>query len=234
MRENAEPKQRIYRERKTPSGLRRLWQFLLRYTWRVHPGTHLRVLLSPSQAFKVLETAAKPSIDRLQLRNVFAHGRRYMIYPEPDGGFVMTTTNRVFWNRHRRTQPTAVLTGNFGKIDDTHTVVTLHSHTRILPVLRALFMPVFMTSMLVYMPWHPLILVIFIAALFGFSLLAQRFDSQLEAYEMVYFIEKAFEDFTHEPAPQLTSNNADVVINKADETPDFVSAWDKFYEEMRD
>lgn len=233
MRENAAPNQQIYEERETPSWMRRLWRLILRYTWRVHPGAYIRVMLPPSQAYQVLATAAKPSVNRLQLRNVFARGRRYFIYAEPDGNFAMTTTNKVFWNRHRRTQPTAVLTGKFNKVDDSQTALTVHTRTRIFPILRALFMPAFMTSMLVYMPWFPPITITFIVMLFSLSLFAQRLESQLEAYEMVYFIEKAFEDFGHEPAPLLTGNNAELIIERDEET-DFGAEWDKFYEEMRD
>jgi hypothetical protein len=214
----------------TASRWQRLRQALLKRVWYVHPGAYLRVKLSPSQIFKILEIAAKPSVERLHLRDVFSRGRRYFIYAEKGGSFRMVTTNKIPWYP-RRTSASAILNGDFEPIDDTSTRLKLHSRIQIFYLLQSFVMPTFMASMLVFMPWRVAIIVLCIGALYGLSWLAHRYNAALEAYEMVFFIEKALEDFIPAPPPVLASEStvADVVIENG-----FAAAWDKFVNEMQD
>jgi len=210
------------------SGLR---HWFLKRTWYVHPGAHLRVSITPSQTFKVLETAAKPSIQRLHLRNVFARGRRYFIFPHTRSGFRMVTTHKVFWHPRRRTSASAVLIGHFEPIDADTTRLSVHSRIRTFYLLQVFLWPTFMTSMLVFMLWPVWLIGLCIGALYGLSWLAHRYNAALEAHEMIFFIEKALEDFIPEPPATLPSKSsaADLILKR-----DFVEAWDKFMEAMQD
>lgn len=214
-----------------PDWVRGLRRWLLRRVWYVHPGIQLRLNISPSNAFKILETSARPSIQRLHLRNVFTHGRRYFISPRANRGFRMLTTHKVFWHPRRRTSASAVLLGDFEEIDDATTRLTLHSRFRITYLLQVFLWPTFMTSMLVFMSWSVWLIGLCIAALYLFSWMGHRYNAALEAHEMVFFIEKALEDYISEPPETLPSQSsaADLVVQR-----DFAQAWDKFIEDMQD
>jgi hypothetical protein len=218
-------------EEPTSSRWQHLRHLLLKRVWYVHPGAYLRLKLSPSQTFKILEIAAKPSVERLHLRDVFSQGRRYFIYAKKGGSFRMVTTNKIPWYPRRRTSVSAVLNGDFEAIDETTTRLKLHSRIQIFYLLQSLFMPTFMTSMLVFMAWHVAIIIFCIGALYTLSWLGHRYNAALEAYEMVFFIEKALEDFIPAPPPVLASEStvADVVLESG-----FAKAWDKFVNEMQD
>lgn len=216
-------------EKPAASRFQRLRHGLLRRAWYVHPGAHLRVTISPSQTYKALEISAKPSVKHLQLRNVFVRGRRYFIFPR-GGGFRMITTHKVPWFP-RRTTASAVLFGDFEKIDDATTRLKMTSRIKIVYLLRSFLWPTFMTSMLVFMTWPVVIIALCIAALYGLSWVAHRYNAALEAYEMVFFIEKALEDFIPDPPSILPAQttSADVIVES-----DFAQEWDKFVDEMQD
>lgn len=218
-------------EEQPPSRWKRLWQGFLKRIWYVHPGAHLRLTIAPAQTFAILLTAAKPNINRLHLRDVFARGRRYFLYPREDGSFRMLTTHRVIWYPRRRSSASTVLNGAFEKIDDTTTRLTLRSRIQVLYLLDTLLWPTFITSMLIFMAW-PLWLVIgCIVALYWLSWLVHRYTAALEAYEMIFFIEKALEEFISEPLLPLPPPSAagDLVMER-----DFAEVWDKFVEERQE
>lgn len=219
---------RISQERRLPAWLKPLWQRFLRQAWFVHPGAHLRVSLSPNQSFTILETAAKPSVNRLHLRKVFSDGRRYFLRPQ-EKGFIMWTTNKVFWHHRRRTFPSAVLYGVFERIDEQTYVLTMRSHIRFFYGIQALFLPLFMTSMIVFMAWSIGLMLLLIVGLFALSWLSHRLTAQLEAYEMVFFIEKALEDFI--PVVPLLEQQEQVI--QMNGMPNFAEAWDEFYQQQR-
>lgn len=209
-----------------------VWSWFLRHTYYVHPGEQLRITLSPAQAVNILQIAAKPSIERLHLRQLFAQGRRYFIEKREDGNITMRTVSNVFWLPRGKTYPTASLYGTFESLDDDTTLLRLRSRIRFWHVIRNFFWPLFMTSMLVYMSWHPVIIVGLIVTLFGLAWAISRLTAQIEAYEMVNFVEKALEDFEPEPPKRLQPSAADVVMG--DTQRDFADAWDKFYETVQD
>ncbi|MDQ7035313.1 MAG: hypothetical protein Q9P01_10905 [Anaerolineae bacterium] len=127
----------------SPSLAQHLRHWFWRRAWYVHPGAHLRVTISPSQIYKILETSAKPSAKHLHLRVVFARGRRYFIFPKDGGNFHMITTNKVPWFP-RRTTASAVLFGDFEKIDDATTRLKMTSRIKIVYLLRSFLWPTFM------------------------------------------------------------------------------------------
>lgn len=209
----------------------KLWHWFLNRAWYVHPGAHLRLNISASETYRVLATAAKPSVKRLDLRAVFQRGRRYFIFPTAGGGFRMFTTHKIPWYPRRRTSASAVLYGDFERVDDTVTRLKIRSRIRTNYFLQIFLWPTFMASMLVFMAWPIAVIVFCIGALYWLSWLGHRYNAALEAYEMMFFIEKVLEDFASEPALRLpaATMTGDVVLEN-----DFAEEWDKFVDEMQD
>lgn len=187
----------------------------------------MTITLSPTLAIAALQTAARPSTDRLHLRNVFAGGRRYYLQTQPSG-FRMTTNAKESWRYAHRTAAVTILTGEFERDSDL-TCVTLRSRMKLSYLLDVLWLPTFMTSLLVATPWPSAVVLALVAALYSLSWLGHRFHATLEAYEMLYFVEKAFEDFLPPLAPQIDQTGAHVVY---DLQRDFASAWEAFYQQV--
>lgn len=215
---------------KRPSNpLKRLRQQFLRHTWYVHPAIHLRVRLSPSELYMVLDRATKPSIQRLQYRNLFSDGRRYLIKPRSDGGFQMMTTHKVIWYPRRRTTASVVLMGDAERLDDETTRILLMSRFRVRYLIDIFTLPSFMTSMLIFMAWQSWVLITSIILLYSLSWMGHRFHAELEAHEMIYFVEKVMEEYVPVATPRLQVKSADIILER-----DFVEVWDKFVEEMQE
>ena len=204
------------------------WWERLRYTlWFVLPETLFLVSLSPAASYALLETAAQPSSKRLQLRHVFARGRRYYLSTLPKGGFRMVTTNKIPWYG-RRTNAVTVLYAKFEAEATLPTRMLLTARFKTTYFLDIFFLPAFFTSMIVFMPWPIWTIIPLTLLLFGLSWVGHRSHAKLEAHEMLFFIEKALEDHLPEPPLALHSASADIVI---DRQKDFPAVWEKFYEE---
>lgn len=212
----------------SPSSFVRLIQWLFKHAWFVYKSDHIQTTLSPSQTYKILETAAKPSVKRLGLRKLFANSRRYFIRAKNDGGFQMTTGSRVWWHPKRRTNPTAILSANFEELDDSNHRIRLNSRVRVRYFLGQFMLPAFISSIIIYLNWSPWIVALCIFALFAFSWTAHRLTALLEIHEIQYFIETVLEDFTPETPQQLASADADIVIED-----EFTAEWDRYIEEKR-
>ncbi|MCA9915813.1 MAG: hypothetical protein KC496_20805, partial [Anaerolineae bacterium] len=208
--------------------LGRLKNRLLHTFWFVHPGHSLRIEMTPSQVYTILEQATRPSIERLHLRSTFAQGRRYLVNPLPGGGFRMMTTSRRTLSR-RRTTATAVLVGNFPEQEAFSSALSIRSRIRIWYLLDVLLLPTFMASILVFMPWHPGLIAGLLVLLYGLNWLIHRSNAALEAHEMIYFVEKVLQEHLYDAPPQLHEKSADLVYER-----NFAQAWDKFYEEVRE
>lgn len=219
---------RIPRADEARSQFDRLWTWLRARIWLVLPERRLAITLSPAASFATLGTAAKPSIDRLQLRNVFARGRRYYLDALPDGGFRMVTTNKMPLYG-RRTTAAAVLHATFEPQADGVTGILLRARFKLLYFLDIFFIPAFMISMLIFMPW-PIWSIVWISVmLLVLSWIGHQTHARLEVHAMLYFIEKALEDHISEAPPALFEKSADVTITRQQ---DFPAVWEKFYEEM--
>lgn len=204
-----------------------MWQKMLARVWYLHPQTTLIVALAPALAINVLATAAKPSTDRLQLRNVFAQGRRYFIQSDGTTRFRLMTTSKVAWHYQRRTQPVSVMSGLLTPLDSTTSRIELHSHVKAGYLVQFLFVPVFITSLIVYMPWGIVPIIGLSTILFVLSWLSHRYNAILEAQEMIFFVEKAFEEFMARPAP-LSQGHANTLYQA-----DFTAQWERFYQQER-
>lgn len=186
------------------------------------------VALRPADVLATLKTAAKPSVERLHLRELFASGRRYQMALDRNADLLMQTTSKVGWHPRHRTIASATLRARLEYLGDGTTRLTLSSRMRVLVGLESLLMPAFMTSMLVYMPWDGLLLALLIAALFSLSWLGLRANAALEAQEMLFFIYKALED--QRPAEPLTLHESGHIVY--DYAREFQTAWDKFHDEL--
>ncbi len=175
-----------------------------------------------------MRTAAKPSTQRLHLRNLFADGRRYFVEGNPDGFRMMTTRNVAFRYR-RRTTATAILRGRFTPFGElTRVDLTARINTGYL--VSSFVIPSFMASLLVYMPWSPALVAVMIATLYGLSWMGHRYNARAEAHEMVWFVQKTLEDATVYEIPTLAASTAEVV----DIHEDFEAEWSRFLDHLQD
>jgi len=212
---------------KTPRWVVRLWDMLLRHIWYIHPQRAMLVAASPYMVQEVLNRAARPSTQRLHLRDLFAQGRRYHFKPILDG-FHLSTTSKVSWHYRRRTKACAILTANLEELDDDTSQIHIQTRFRLLYFLDFIWLPLFMTSIIVYMPWHPIVIISLVVGLFGLSWGAHRSHAGLEALEMLHFVEKVLDDFTPKDTPALEDTNPGVVYREQER--EFAEAWEKFYD----
>lgn len=196
----------------------------LRQLWQVHPALALTIQAPPAACLQALAQAAKPSTERLHLRNLFAEGRRYYLQPLP-GGFQLTSNSKIPWRRGRTTLA-AVLLGEFDDAGGA-TRLMLRAHMRLWFFLDVFLIPAFVTSILVFAPWPAWTIAGLAALLFGLSWLWHRLTAALQAAEMVYFVQKALEDLPAGNTPALGAANPEVITPDAE----FRAQWQKFYDQ---
>lgn len=167
--------------------------------WRIDTPTLLLVNIPPTLCLQVIKTASKPSITRLHHRNLFADGRRYHLKPTAEG-FIMTTTSKIWWKYRSRTSHSAVMQGTFAPFGDDRFSLRLETHIRLFYLLDIFLLPAFMTSLLIYTPWHGAVIITLSLLLFGLSWSAHRFNVALEANEMAWFIRTALDEHLVEMA----------------------------------
>jgi hypothetical protein len=212
----------------------RLSRRVLHRVWYVHPGSSLTVQASPPECLRALVDAAKPSQQRLHLGSLFVDGRRYFLYPVADGFHL--TSNHKNWTRRQRSTIAAVLEGTFTSVTDNLTHIRLRAHIRFAYLIGGVFVPAFMTWLILSSPWPGWLQALLIAALFVLSWIWHRLDAALQANEMMFFVHKALEDFQAE-MPGLGS--ASTIVNgnmrREDELGrEFEREWERFYEEHKE
>ncbi len=217
----------VVQEQETSSNriLARFMQSLLANSWYVQRPVVLLVQASPGACITALAKAAKPSIQRLHLRNLFVSGRRYQLYPHGEG-FTITTTSKLLWRYRRRTSASAVLFAEVTEVGQEITRIRIRAHIKLFYLLDVFLIPTFTASIVVFMPWHPAIIVGVLLVLYVLSWLGHRFNAALEANEMLFFVERALEDFVPAEIFSLASSASDVVQSNHG----FEEAWAKFYE----
>ena len=218
---------KIPRERRLPSFLQHGLNAILRRVWYLHPPIIMTVALPPGGAILALRTAAKPSTERLHLRNVFAAGRRYYLQAN-NSGFLMTTNAKQTWRYAHRTSAITIMRGFLRREHDI-TFVEMHSRMKISYLLDVLLIPTFIASLIISMPWQNWMVVGLIVSLYALSWFGHRYNAILEAYEMLFFVEKTFEDYQPQIAPMLEAQDAEIIY---DRRHDFASAWQTFYEDV--
>jgi hypothetical protein len=215
----------IHEDNPPPRRLHR-WLRPLLALWYVHSDVTLLVYAPPSTCLGTLMTAAKPSQNRLHLRNLFAYGRRYHFIEGSPDGFKMVTTSKIPWRYKGRTQSNATLTAEFQVLDETLTQINISSQIRIWNIWGRLMMPIFFTPLFLYAVWQPpVIRLLEILLIYMFAWVSYRYSAAIDAHDMVYFIEKALEDFMPTSVSELSAHVPHVMNNR----DDFPDAWEKFY-----
>ncbi len=207
-----------------PSLLSRLVHRLLYRVWYVHPAVVLTVQASPALCLRTLVTAARPSQERLHLRDLFTEGRRYYLQPARKG-FRLTSNSRLPWRRGR-TRFTAVVSGTFSQAGDI-TRILLRARITVPYLVQVFFIPAFISSIIIFAPWRPAVIGVAILLLFGLSWFGHRLNAMLQAGEMVFFVQKALEDLAPADIPLIPATSDNTITLERE----FREQWNKFYEE---
>jgi hypothetical protein len=209
-----------------PNFIARFIQRILHRIWYVHPAVVLTVPASPAVCLQTLATAARPSTDRLHLRDLFTDGRRYYLRPAKEG-FQLTSNSRVPWRRGR-TGFTAVLSGTFTQGGDISRIL-LRARITIPYLIQVFLVPAFISSIIIFARWPRPVIAGAILFLFGLSWMGHRFNAMLQAGEMVFFVQKALEDLGPAEIPAIPAATGNLVTLERE----FREQWDKFYEEHK-
>ncbi len=192
--------------------------------WIVQKPIALWVKTTPEICLKTVEQATLPSINRLYLREVFANGRRYDVSPH-EHGFTLTSSATSGWKgRQRVSSACSIHVRIFPDPQTDQTALIITAKIKPFSMFNALWMPLGMVYLIGANPWPRLILALLIGALFITSWLAMRFSAAVDAADMTYFLQKAFEEFQHiQPAHLPAPENPDVV-----KSADFERMWQRF------
>ncbi len=205
----------------------RLAGWVLRRCWYIDAPVVMMLQASPAQVVEKLKSASKPSVRRLDLRNLYVNGRRYFLQPKQNG-FRLTTTSKIPWRSRRRTSSATIMNGRFAPYGNGGTRVQMQVRVSPAFILSNLFIPAFLTSILVYVPWHPAVIAVLLLIVFGLAWSIQRLSAALEANDMVWFVQKTLEDFS--PA-EIKNLGAETPLYYDENA--FTQAWDRFYREHR-
>jgi hypothetical protein len=196
--------------------------------WYVYPPVVLAVAASPAACLRALAEAARPSQQRLHLRNLFAGGRRYYLQPRQNG-FYLTSNSKIPWGRRARTSFAALMEGQFSDLAG-GTQIRLRARMRLFFFLDIFLIPAFISSILIFAPWSRALIAGLMLALFGLSWLWHRLTATLQAADMVYFVQKALEDLEAFEMPGLQASAPEVITQHQE----FREAWQKFYEQHKE
>lgn len=207
--------------------LRTLLRPVLNRIWYVHPTVTLLLQATPSMCLQILANAAKPSVQRLHLRNLFTDGRRYYL-SEVRNGFQMRSSSTIPWRRRKRTRVAAVLFGTFSDAGNGITRIQLSTRMAAVYFLDIFVLPLWMGVLLIFGPLRPQVALMGLGLIFVLSWLWHWYGAVLQATEMVYFIQVALEDLQQAEIPALAAVNHVVYSEE-----DFQQQWQKFYDEQK-
>lgn len=199
--------------------------WVLRRCWYIDSPVVLMLQATPAQVIEQLTAASKPRVSRLDLRNLYVNGRRYFVQPRA-GGFRLMTTSKIPWRARQRTSSATVMNGKFVPYGNGGTRIQMHVRVSPAYTLTALLLPLFMTSILIYVPWPPPVIALTLAGLFGLAWAGQRLSAALEANDMIWFVQKALEDLVPADINHLGAESPVYYDESA-----FAQAWDRFYRE---
>lgn len=205
-----------------------LRQALLERLWYVHPVTVITVHSTPIDCMQALQSAARPSLQKLHLRNLFTDGRRYFIDARKEG-FLMTSNSKIPWRRRARTSVAAIVQGTISPLGEEMSRIQIQARMRLFFFLDIFLIPFFITSILVFAPWPRLLIAIFVILLFGLSWAWHRLTATLQAADIIYFVEKALEDQSPGVMPMLAQGTPQVITQDGE----FQEQWQKFYEQHK-
>lgn len=197
---------------------------LLGWLWIVQKPVAVWVHAKPDVCLKTIEQAIQPSVKRLHLREAFTNGRRYDVTPDGQG-FRLTTSAKSFWKPRQRTNAACVMDVRLDSdLESEQTTLTLTARLRAFSIVNALWIPTVMIYLIAGNPWPRLVIWSILLALFGLSWASMRLTAAVDAAEMTYFIQKAFEDFRHVEPVRLPAPADNDVIRGGD----FDVMWQRF------
>jgi hypothetical protein len=204
----------------------RLREWLLGHVWYIQPERVLLVQATPAECMETLARAARPSTERLHLRNLFTDGRRYYLKPWK-GGFQLNSTSRIPWRRGRG-RVASVLMGSCSEISAGVTRIDLRARMTLPFLLDVIVLPGWMSLLLVSGPLPLPVGVSLGGVLLALSWIWHWYAAVLQATEMTYFVQVALDDLPAAIIPELDSRGDNVIY------ADFQQQWDKFYEAHKD
>jgi hypothetical protein len=207
--------------------MRGIRSFLLQRLWYVHPVLVFTVPLPPAACLRAVMEATRPNQNLLHLRNLFTDGRRYYVDPLPVG-FRLTTNSALPWGKGVRSALAASLVGELSPHGE-GTRLCLRVRMRWFYFFDIFPIPLFLSAILVFAPWSRLFITLFIIALFTLSWTFHRLTASLQATDMVFFVQKALEEFAPGEVTGLGVGSPEVVT--LDE--EFRREWERYYEERR-
>jgi len=201
----------------------------LRHLWIVQDPIAVWVQAAPQLCLKTIEQAVQPSVNRLHMRETFANGRRYDMFPNAKG-FQLTTSAKSIWKSRQRINAACVMDVRVDSdIATEQTTLTLTAHLRAFSVYNALWIPFSMIYLISGNPWPREVIWITLITLFALSWAAMRFSAAVDAAEMTYFIQKTFEDFQRvQPVNLPAPADSDVIRGG-----DFEVMWQRFVQAHR-
>jgi hypothetical protein len=206
----------------------RIGQAVLNRVWYVQPVVVLLVKASPAACVHILETAARPSTDRLHLRNLFIGGRRYYIQ-RTNGGFRMNSNSKIPWLQRKRTRLAAVVHGGLCEASDGISRLRLSARMTPLHFLDIFLLPGWMGLLVIAGPLSLPVKILAVAVLLALSWLWHWYTAVLQAAEMIYFVQVALDEITVDAIGALPASTESVIYNP----DDFQQAWQKFYDQHR-
>jgi hypothetical protein len=201
------------------------------HLWFVHAPVTLLAMGIPDETTQKLVTSAKPSHQRLHLQELFIDGRRYMIEPRSHG-FIMLTNSKHYWRYtegllaiRRRTRSAAKVLANLSPLTEDYTRIELRAHIRLDYFLDIFWVPGFISTIVVGMPWAWWFITVLIVAMFLLSFVYHYYNAAFQANEMIFFIEKVLKEELITSLPTLQTDSSGVLrINE-----DFEEEWQRFY-----
>lgn len=205
--------------------IHRLWERLLGRLWYIQPERMLLVQATPAVCLQTLARAARPSTERLHLRNLFTDGRRYHLKPAIDG-FQLNSTSRVPWRRGRG-RVASVLMGTCSEVGEGVTRIDLRARMTLPFLLDVFLLPGWMSLLLISGPLPLPVGVGTSLALLALSWVWHWYAAVLQAVEMTYFVQVALDDLPAATIPELESTSDNLIH------AEFKQQWQKFYDAHR-
>jgi hypothetical protein len=202
----------------------RWWRWLLHRVWYVHPAQMLLIKTTPAVCVQLLARAAKPSAQRLDLRNLFMDGRRYYVDPD-EAGFRMRSTTRIPWRRGR-TRAATILYGACHELEPGVTRIELRARMTLTFFFDVFLLPGWMSLLLIFGPLPQSAGIIASLALLVLSWLWHRYTAMMQAIDMVYFMQVVLSDLPEVTVAQLPPVADNTIY------ADFAEQWQKFYKQQ--
>ncbi len=199
----------------------------VRIAANLQPPVVLVVAAGADACTATLAAAARPSTDRLHLRDLFRDGRRYHLEPVPAGFRLYTDTRQPWGSSARRTSPAAIVSGELATVGSAAapvTLIRLQARMRPFQTVAALAFPLFVVVLILASPVEHPWKVLLAAGVAGLAVLTERLEAAVQAHAMMAFVRKALDDLPRADAPRLEPGRGPQVEGDSA----FTQAWQRF------